>query len=149
MLARADGHLGDMIEQANRQHHVRRLDRIGWDRAFRDSTGWGSGTFPTREGNHVAVHIDGEAALPAIVSAIRGARSFVHVAGWTVDPDFAMERGAETITLRALLAEAAQPRRRARACLGRRASPRHAPDACRGEATDASVDARNTHSRRP
>jgi phosphatidylserine/phosphatidylglycerophosphate/cardiolipin synthase-like enzyme len=108
MLARVDGQLGEVIEHANRRHHVRRLDRIGWDRAFRGATGWGSGTYATREGNRVAVHIDGEAALPAMVSAIRGARSFVHVAGWTVDPDFAMERGADTLTLRALLAETAR-----------------------------------------
>ncbi len=107
MLSSADGQLGDMIEHANRQHHVRRLDRIGWDRAFHGATGWGSGTYAAREGNHIAVHIDGEAALPAMVSAIRDARSFVHVAGWTVNPDFAMERGPEMLTLRALLAEAA------------------------------------------
>jgi phosphatidylserine/phosphatidylglycerophosphate/cardiolipin synthase-like enzyme len=108
MLARADGQLGDVIEHANRRHHVRRLKRLGWDRAFRGATGWGSGTDAPREGNQVEVHIDGAAALPAIVTAIRGARSFVHVAGWTVDPDFAVERNPEVVTLRALLADAAR-----------------------------------------
>jgi phosphatidylserine/phosphatidylglycerophosphate/cardiolipin synthase-like enzyme len=107
LLARADGEIGEVIENANRRHHVRRLNRIGWDHAFRgNSSGWGTGMLPT-EGNHVDVHIDGSSALPAIVAAVRGARSFVHVAGWTVNPDFAMERGAERITLRELLSEMA------------------------------------------
>ena len=97
---------GEVIENANRRHHLRRLTRFGWDRAFRGTSGWGSGTAP-REGNRVDVHIDGASALPAIVTAIRGARSFVHVAGWTVNPDFAVERGSEIVRLRALLAEAA------------------------------------------
>jgi phosphatidylserine/phosphatidylglycerophosphate/cardiolipin synthase-like enzyme len=106
MVARADGQLGQAIENVNRRHHVRRLTRVGWDRAFRGISGWGSGA-PPREGNRVEVHIDGASALPAIVAAVRGARSFVHVAGWTVDPDFAMERGSEIVRLRELLAEAA------------------------------------------
>ena len=38
------------------------------------------------------MHVDGTSALPAIVAAVRGARSFVHVAGWTVNPDFVVER---------------------------------------------------------
>lgn len=106
LVDRADGQLGEVIEHANRRHHVRRLHRINWDRALRGATGWGSGT-PIRDGNCVTVHVDGASALPAIVTAIRGARSFVHVAGWTIDPDFAVERAPEVVTLRELLAEAA------------------------------------------
>ncbi|MGA7987041.1 MAG: phospholipase D family protein [Candidatus Dormiibacterota bacterium] len=106
IVDRVDRQLGDVIEHANRRHHVRRLQRINWDRALRGTTGWGSGTAP-RDGNRVAVHIDGASALPAIVTAVRGARSFVHVAGWTVNPDFALERDAEIVTLRELLAETA------------------------------------------
>ncbi|MFI5313856.1 MAG: phosphatidylserine/phosphatidylglycerophosphate/cardiolipin synthase family protein, partial [Candidatus Dormibacteria bacterium] len=106
LLARADGQIGDLIETANRRHHERRLHRLGWDRAFRGTGwGWGSGTHPT-DGNHVDVHIDGTSALPAMVAAVRSARSFVHVAGWTVNPDFAMQRTPE-VTLRELLSEAA------------------------------------------
>src|SRR6185437_8314448 len=44
----------------------------------------------------------------AITAAIRGARSFVHVAGWTVNPDFAIERAPGLVTLRDLLAETAR-----------------------------------------
>ncbi len=106
VIARADARLGQVIENANRRHHLRRLTRFGWDRAFRGTSGWGSGTAP-REGNRVDVYIDGASALPAIVTAVRGARAFVHVAGWTVNPDFAVERGSEIVRLRALLAEAA------------------------------------------
>ncbi len=106
LLARTDGRLGEVIEHASRRHHVRRLSRLGWDRAFRARSGWGSGA-PVRDGNLVDVHIDGTSALPAIVAAVRSARSFVHVAGWTVNPDFAVERTPEVVTLRALLAEAA------------------------------------------
>ena len=107
LLSAADGQIGQTIEDANRRHHVRRLKRLGWDRALHGgNAGWGSGTRPSN-GNRVEVHIDGSAALPAIAAAVRGARSFVHVAGWTVNPDFAMEHVPELVTLRQLLAEAA------------------------------------------
>jgi len=56
----------------------------------------------------VDVYIDGAAALPAIVDAIRAAGSFVHVAGWTIDPDFAIEREPALVTVRDLLATAAR-----------------------------------------
>jgi phosphatidylserine/phosphatidylglycerophosphate/cardiolipin synthase-like enzyme len=108
LLDAADARVGDLIENANRNHHARRLHHLGWDRAFRgDGAGWGSGTRPTG-GNHVDVHIDGTSALPAIVAAVRGARSFVHVAGWTVNPEFVMEHTPVPVTLRALVAEAAE-----------------------------------------
>jgi phosphatidylserine/phosphatidylglycerophosphate/cardiolipin synthase-like enzyme len=106
MITRADGQLGEVVENANRRHHVRRLTRLGWDHAFRSTSGWGSGSVQ-REGNRVDVHIDGTSALPAIVAAVRNARSFVHVAGWTVNPDFAVERDSDVVTLRELLAETA------------------------------------------
>ena len=54
------------------------------------------------------MHVDGTSALPAIVAAVRGARSFVHVAGWTVNPDFVMERTPQQVTLRELLSETAR-----------------------------------------
>jgi phosphatidylserine/phosphatidylglycerophosphate/cardiolipin synthase-like enzyme len=54
------------------------------------------------------VYIDGAAALPAIAAAVRAAESFVHVAGWTIDPDFAIEREPALVTVRDLLATAAR-----------------------------------------
>ena len=54
------------------------------------------------------VHIDGLSALPAIAAAVRAARTSVHVAGWTLDPDFELERDPAVVTVRELLADAAQ-----------------------------------------
>ncbi len=54
------------------------------------------------------VHIDGAAALPVIAEAVRAAESSVHIAGWTIDPDFAIEREPALVTVRDLLATAAE-----------------------------------------
>ncbi len=109
VLDKVDRHFGNVIEAANRRHHERRLRRIGWERAIRGSTtAWATGSFPVRDGNHVEVFIDGVTALPAIAEAVRSATSFVHVAGWTITPGFALERSTEVVTLRGLLAEAAE-----------------------------------------
>jgi phosphatidylserine/phosphatidylglycerophosphate/cardiolipin synthase-like enzyme len=109
VLDEVDRRVGNVIEAASRRHHERRLRAIGWGRATRGSaTGWASGTFPIRDGNRVEVFIDGVSALPAIAAAVRSATSFVHVAGWTITPGFALERSTEVITLRELLAEAAE-----------------------------------------
>lgn len=108
LVSRVDEEIGDFIETANRRHHARRLTRLGWDHALRGAgRGWATGG-PVREGNRVDVHIDGAAALPAIAAAVRGSRSFVHVAGWTINPDFAVEREPALVTLRDLLAAAAK-----------------------------------------
>jgi phosphatidylserine/phosphatidylglycerophosphate/cardiolipin synthase-like enzyme len=107
IISGADGHAGDIIEAASRNHHRRRVTRTGWARALKGRTdGWSSG-LPMRDGNQMDVHIDGGAALPAIVEAVRGAQSFVHIAGWTVAPNFVIERGSSPVTVRALLAEVA------------------------------------------
>ena len=102
-----DARLGDAIEHAATRHHVRRLTRLGWDRALRgDDDAWAKAP-PPREGNTLQVHVDGTSALPAIAAAVRGARSYVHIAGWTVDPEFALERHPSAVTVRELLADAA------------------------------------------
>jgi phosphatidylserine/phosphatidylglycerophosphate/cardiolipin synthase-like enzyme len=107
LAARIDGRIGEVIEHANTRHHVRRLKRNGWERAFRgDGRGWASSE-PIREGNRLEVYIDGASALPAIAAAVRSARSFVHIAGWTVNPDFGVERYPAVVSLRELLADAA------------------------------------------
>ena len=105
---RVDARVGDLIENAASRHHSRRLGRLGWDRALRVSANVWAEDPPPRSGNSLEVHIDGLAALPSIAAAVRGARSFVHVAGWTVDPGFAVERDPSVVTVRDLLAEAAQ-----------------------------------------
>jgi phosphatidylserine/phosphatidylglycerophosphate/cardiolipin synthase-like enzyme len=107
LTPRIDRQIGDVIEHANRRHHVRRLKRNGWERALRgDGRGWASSD-PILEGNRLEVYIDGASALPAIAAAVRGARSFVHIAGWTMNPDFGVERYPAVVSLRELLADAA------------------------------------------
>jgi phosphatidylserine/phosphatidylglycerophosphate/cardiolipin synthase-like enzyme len=108
VLGTIDARVGDLVERADARKHERRLGRVGWTHAFRaDGGGWATGQPPPRDGNRVEIEIDGAAALPAIAAAIRGARSFVHIAGWTINPDFAVERDASTVTVRDLLAEVA------------------------------------------
>jgi phosphatidylserine/phosphatidylglycerophosphate/cardiolipin synthase-like enzyme len=107
--SKLDTRAGEALEAASRAHHRRRLARIGFAHVFEGrGHGWAAGPPPPRDGNHVDVHIDGAEALPAIVEAVRGAQSFVHVAGWTVDPDFAMEREPALVTVRDLLSRAAE-----------------------------------------
>ncbi|MFZ0180436.1 MAG: phospholipase, partial [Candidatus Dormiibacterota bacterium] len=102
-----DAKLGDVVEDTATRHHVRRLARLGWGRALRgDGNGWAKAP-PARDGNSLQVHVDGASALPAIAAAVRGAHSYVHVAGWTVDPEFAVERHPAVVTVRELLSEAA------------------------------------------
>ena len=49
--------------------------------------------------------VDGAEAIPRIVDELRTARSHVHLAGWHLDPEFALTRGPEPTILRSLLAE--------------------------------------------
>src|SRR5438105_5112770 len=86
-------------------HHRRRLRRLGWQYALdAEPGGWALGEPPPRGGNRVEVFVDGSEALPAIVEAIRGARSRVWLAGWHFSPE--LELGGTT--LRDLLAETAE-----------------------------------------
>ncbi len=103
-----DAQVGNAIEGAMTRHHERRLRRVGWARALRgDDAAWAAQP-PPRDGNRMQVHIDGLSALPAIAAAVRAARTSVHVAGWTLDPDFELERDPAVVTVRELLADAAQ-----------------------------------------
>jgi phosphatidylserine/phosphatidylglycerophosphate/cardiolipin synthase-like enzyme len=94
-----DRALGDGLEWTLRRHHRRRLTKLGWGGAFEPSDGpWVTGHTPERAGNALAVHVDGEEAFNAISKAIRSARSFVHLAGWHMEPDFILnEQTGETL----------------------------------------------------
>lgn len=109
VVSRWDARLGDGMEEALRSHHARRLRRLGWGDVL---DGDGAGPFsphqPVREGNLVEVLVDGHEALAAMAEAIRGARSWVHVAGWHASPDFRLTREPDAPTLRELLAEVAE-----------------------------------------
>ncbi len=108
ILGGLDRGFGNAVEDLERRHHARRLAREGWTRALAgEGGGWAQGAAAVRDGNDVEVFIDGAAALPAIAAAVRSARRSVHIAGWAISPDFAVERGRRVVTLRDLLAEAA------------------------------------------
>lgn len=109
LLDRIDNRLGDGLERMLCSHHARRLRKLGWGDVLDDSgTGWFTPHAPVREGCRVKVLVDGEEALPEMVEAIKGARSFVHLAGWHSSPDFRPTRDEAAKTLRDLLAEAAE-----------------------------------------
>jgi phosphatidylserine/phosphatidylglycerophosphate/cardiolipin synthase-like enzyme len=107
---RLDRVLGVGVERVVRGHHHRRLRRLGWGRVLdgHDAGTWADPDPPPRPGNRLEVLIDGAEALPAIAEAVAGARSHVHVAGWHVEGEFAVERGEEPRTVRHLLAAAAE-----------------------------------------
>ncbi len=52
--------------------------------------------------------VDGEEALPRIAEALTGARSYVHVAGWHITPDFGLTRDDRACRLRDLLGDLAE-----------------------------------------
>jgi phosphatidylserine/phosphatidylglycerophosphate/cardiolipin synthase-like enzyme len=69
---------------------------------------WCNGATPPREGCDLEVLVDGASALPAIADAIEGAKSHVHIAGWHLQPGFALTRDPHIEPLRELLAAAAE-----------------------------------------
>ncbi|HEX4806249.1 MAG TPA: phospholipase D family protein [Conexibacter sp.] len=112
-ISRLDGAIGQQLERAVRDHHRRRLAKLGHGHVFEPAGGdalWAPGDPPPRPGNALDVLIDGERAISAIRAAIERARSHVHLAGWHVTPSFAMARDGDrpATTLRELLAAAAE-----------------------------------------
>jgi phosphatidylserine/phosphatidylglycerophosphate/cardiolipin synthase-like enzyme len=109
VLSSIEDWFGDQVTLQICRHHRRRLRRIGWSRALEPPAGgWAAGEPPMRPGNAVEVLVDGAQALPAIAEELRRARSHVHVAGWCLSPEFALERDLEPVVLRNLLAELAE-----------------------------------------
>ena len=106
LVTRIDHAFGDRVEQAMRNHHYRRLRRLGWTRAFEPEEGlWAAGDPPPRKANSLDVLIDGSEAFPQIASEIRRASSHVHLAGWFVTPEVTMAKGEPPLLLKDLLAE--------------------------------------------
>ena len=109
LRTRVDRALGERVGYAFKNHHRRRLARIGWAHALdAPAGGWAAGDPPPRSGNTVEVLVDGAEYLPRVAEAIRAAASHVHVTGWFLSPEFALERGERQTVLRNLLAEAAE-----------------------------------------
>ena len=107
LLLRLDRSAGDAIAATVCRHHARRLERIGAEALDAPPGGWASDAPPPREGNAVEVLVDGETAFPRIVADIRAARSFVHLTGWFLSPEFVLEEGEMPVVVRDLLAAAA------------------------------------------
>jgi phosphatidylserine/phosphatidylglycerophosphate/cardiolipin synthase-like enzyme len=110
-IERVDRAVGERLERQVRNHHRRRLAKLGHAHVFEppDDGLWGAGEPPPRGGNELRVLVDGERAIAEICAAVKRARSHVHIAGWHITPAFALERdGERPTTLRDLLAELAE-----------------------------------------
>jgi phosphatidylserine/phosphatidylglycerophosphate/cardiolipin synthase-like enzyme len=103
-----DDAIGAGIERLVVAHHRRRLKRHGWREAYDPPADglWCAGEPPPRDGNTVAVLVDGEEALPRLQDEIASARRSVLLAGWAFEPAFRLSRGGPT--LRELLAQTAE-----------------------------------------
>jgi phosphatidylserine/phosphatidylglycerophosphate/cardiolipin synthase-like enzyme len=110
-IERLDRAIGEQLERQVRDHHRRRLAKLGHAHVFEPPDGslWAAGEPPPRSGNELEVLVDGERAIGEISAAIKRARSHVHLSGWHVTPAFELERdGDSPTTLRDLLAELAE-----------------------------------------
>lgn len=109
IVGRLDVRVGDAVESGVRARHRRRLRKL--DRGHcvdpPDDGLWAAGDPPPRPGCTLDVLIDGSEAFPAIVEALRGARRFVHMTGWHVEPGFEVDRAAG-LSIGTLLAEVAE-----------------------------------------
>ena len=107
----ADRLAGQAIERAIRDHHRRRLARIGRIAQLEppaDDSIWAAGEPPPRSGCEMEVLIDGASALPTIAEALAQTRSHVHIAGWHLEADFGLTRDEDALRLRDLLGELAE-----------------------------------------
>src|SRR3954447_17611728 len=110
-LDRLDDLVGQAVEARVRNHHRRRLERLGRGAQVdppSDGSLWAAGEPPPRQGCELDVLIDGEEALGEIAAALAAARSHVHIAGWHITPGFGLVRNPSAPRLRDLLAELAE-----------------------------------------
>jgi phosphatidylserine/phosphatidylglycerophosphate/cardiolipin synthase-like enzyme len=106
-----DSVVGGGVEHLNEAVHRRRLRRLGQHDAIDPpgSGGWArTAAHPPREGNTLEVFIDGEEALPRMAEEMRRATSYVHIAGWHLQPDFRLDHHDPGTALLPLLAELAE-----------------------------------------
>ncbi len=103
---RIDSFVGAQVERQMVAHHRRRLTKLGHGHVLRAERGWATTAAPPRQGNDLAVLVDGAEALAEIASALESARSSVWLAGWFFSPGFRL-REDDATTLRDLLADLA------------------------------------------
>ncbi|MGZ6816580.1 MAG: hypothetical protein ACXVGI_10400, partial [Mycobacteriaceae bacterium] len=103
--------VGGGTERLVTARHHRRLAKLGQSGALRP-TGTGlwavEGSTEPRAGNALEVLIDGAEALLRMAEALSRAQSSVHIAGWHLEPDFALVRGEPPHTLLEILTELAE-----------------------------------------
>jgi phosphatidylserine/phosphatidylglycerophosphate/cardiolipin synthase-like enzyme len=104
VVRQADRRIGRAVSSAVVAHHRRRLARLGWSHALDPSVEGAAASAPPRLGS-LEVLVDGADALPRIAEELGRARSHVHLAGWHVEPGFALTRGPSPTILRNLLSE--------------------------------------------
>ena len=101
-IERIDRAVGQELERQVRNHHRRRLRKLGHGHVLEqvaDGTTdslWAAGDPPPRPGNELEVLIDGERAIGEICAALEQARSHVHLAGWHITPEFEIERDGDS-----------------------------------------------------
>jgi phosphatidylserine/phosphatidylglycerophosphate/cardiolipin synthase-like enzyme len=111
LIQRLDRRAGQAVESAIRDHHRRRLRRLGRSEQLDPPEAddlWCAGTPPPRDGCELRILIDGAEALPAVAEAVSTARSHVHIAGWHLRSDFGLTRNPWAKRLRDLLGELAE-----------------------------------------
>ena len=104
IVQEVDRHLGRAVSRAVVAHHRRRLERVGWSAALDASVEDRAERGPPARRGTLEVLIDGAEALPRIAEELERAQSHVHVAGWHLEPGFALTRGAAPAVVRNLLA---------------------------------------------
>ncbi len=106
-IRRVDRAAGEAISWSVRRRHTRRLERVGSAALQATPGGWSDDAPPPRSGNELEVLVDGETALRRMVEEIRAARSYVHLTGWFISPEFVLVAGDPPVVVRDLLGEAA------------------------------------------
>jgi phosphatidylserine/phosphatidylglycerophosphate/cardiolipin synthase-like enzyme len=109
LVARVDRAVGNGIESLVRAHHRRRLGRVGWRNALEGGEElWAGGEPPPRPGNDLEILIDGASFLPRLAEELARAESHVHITGWYLSTELALERDGRRLALLDLIAELAQ-----------------------------------------
>src|SRR2546430_16522310 len=109
LLALADATVGDRVDALVAAHHRRRLDRVGWARAFEPASSlWADGEPPPRPGNEMEIMIDGASFLPRLADDLARAEPPAHTAGGNLPPDLALGRQGARPRLPAPLPEPAR-----------------------------------------
>ncbi|HEX6491588.1 MAG TPA: phospholipase D-like domain-containing protein [Gaiellaceae bacterium] len=109
LAAHVDSVLGDGLEALVRRRHRRRLERLGWGRAFEPSASlYADGEPAPRPGNELELLVDGAGFLPRLALELERAEAHVHIAGWYLSTELALLRGGQRTVLLDLLGELAQ-----------------------------------------